>query len=225
MFRVLPATGGTGSPLPRSWWARELHAGHSPAVAAGAAAGCAAEGVNPDGLAALLGLRGPSLSGPCLSLSERLSCHSSRQEPILLLSAARSGSGGGGTGHARRGALMAARQKQMERMAADSGGPAHIDPPGPAAPGGTDAGAAFVRTSRDGGSDKGPPVAGLACAQPTSTSPRRWPRLTPSTGRSPRCRMRGTQESARGGWRGGAGGPVRGAGRCCPTCVGGCREL
>lgn len=53
---------------------------------------------------------------------------------------------------------MAARQMQMDRKAADSGGTAHIDPP-PRGPGGTDADTAFVCTRRDGGSDKVPPVA------------------------------------------------------------------
>lgn len=57
---------------------------------------------------------------------------------------------------------MAARQMQMDRKAADSGGTARIDPPGPAAPGGTDAAAAFVCTRRDGSSDKALPWHGAA---------------------------------------------------------------
>lgn len=82
-------------------------------------------------MAAPAGLRGASFSGPCLSLSERLRCHSSQQEPILPLSADKSGSRGGCSEHAQRGALMAARQMQMDRMAADSGGTARIDPAAP----------------------------------------------------------------------------------------------
>lgn len=69
---------------------------------------------------------------------------------------------------------MATRQMQMDRMAADSSGTAHIDLPGPAAPGETDAAAAFVCTRRDGSSDNVPPVA-LGCRVQQLTFSCCWP--------------------------------------------------
>lgn len=96
------------------------------------------------------------------------------KSPFCSLSTDKSGSGGGRSEHAPRRALMAARQMQMDRMAADSSGTAHIDLPSPAAPGGTDAAAAFVCTRRDGSSDNVPPVA-LGCHVQQLTFSCRWP--------------------------------------------------
>lgn len=100
-----------------------------------AEAGCKAEGVNRDGFGSVVVRVSrvcPFQALVCPYRSRSPVTHPNKS-PFCGLSAAERGSGGGGSEHAWRGALVAARQMQMDRMAADSGGTAHIDPR-PAAP-------------------------------------------------------------------------------------------
>lgn len=166
--------------------AQGLHGGRGRAVAPRAEAGCEAEGVKRDGLAAWCGSPGPVPFSPCLCRSRPLCCHSGRQEPILRLSAPGRGSGPPAA-RMRAAPLMAARQPQMERMAADSGARrASIGRPG-----GTDADTAFVCTRRDGGSDKVPPVAlGWRVQRWPFPAAGHGPRTGLGQGRSPSCPTR-----------------------------------
>lgn len=123
---------------------------HGCAVTLRAEAGCKAEGVNRDGLAASCGSPG---SVPFRPLSVPIGATLLSLIPTRAHSAAyqrRSAGQGAAAVSVLGGALMG-------RMAADSGGPA-ASIPGPG-PGGTDADTAFVCARRDGGSDKVPPAA------------------------------------------------------------------
>lgn len=123
-----------------------LHGSHSHAVTPRAEAGCKAEGVNSDGFGSVVRV---SRVCPFQSLVCPYRRHSAvthpNKSPFCSLSAAERGSGGAGSEHARLGAWVAARQMQMDRMAADSGASAQRS--AAPRPGGTQADTAFVRTA------------------------------------------------------------------------------
>lgn len=148
------------------------------------------------------GLQGPSLSGPvcpCRAAVLSLIPARARSAPYQRARA-------GGRGRARRGALMAAHPPQMERMAADSGGTARIDPR-PAgrtrtlplfAPGETAAAIRCLPWHRAG-------VCGASLFLPLAAA-----RTQACQGTGPELPRQGTRPWLRGLWRGAAQAQPRG---------------